>query len=146
MTKTKKPQSIDEIAEAVGKMIPIMKKYLPVGEYEVYRDFIEAHKSLVARKEQQRQSYRNKAEYHRELTKKWREDNAERNKAYQKSWVGKACTCEEKDNRNWRVVGLIKKRKPSTRQTYSLECDICGAKWKSKALYCMDLRHEIEVE
>jgi hypothetical protein len=143
-SKDKKMQSIDEIAKAVGRMIPIMKKYLPVGEYEAYRDFLEAYKSLVARKEQMRQSYQDKAKYHRESTKKWREDNAEKNKAYQQNWLGRACTCEEKDRRNWCVIGLVKKIKPSARQTYSLECDICGAKWKSRASFCAELRQEYD--
>lgn len=141
--KPKNQQSLDDIAEIIGRIIPIMRKYLCVDDYEAYIDFLEAHESLLARVEKQRNQYQDKAEYYRANTKKWRKDNAERHKAYQDAWKGKPCICEEKDTHNWCVTSLVKRRKPNTPQKYTVECDICGAKWKSTASYCAELRQKL---
>jgi len=138
--------SLDSIVESLNKVTIALERYLPIGEYALYQEYIVAFDSLVAKRDKQKQSYQNKAEYHRNITKKWRHNNKERNAIYQKQYyannpIPKACHCEDKNKDNWYVVGKVKKRgQGNAPQTYIVKYDVCEARWKTKAKYCKELR------
>jgi hypothetical protein len=75
--------------EVLERTAQALRKYLPVGEYDVYKDFLDVCERLKAKNDSEKQRYRNKAEYHRGFTRKWRQDNKERCEAYQKQYYEK---------------------------------------------------------
>ena len=132
-------QGQEELLKSFRKIIPLLKRYLPINEYAAYEEFLKTCDLLAARVDKQKQGYQDKAEYHREISRKWREDNKEVNATYMKRYYGKACHCEEKDKCNWHIIGIARKNKLSSSQTYLVKCDICLAEWRTKAAYCQDI-------
>jgi hypothetical protein len=86
--------------EVLERTAQALRKYLPVGEYDVYKDFLDVCERLKAKNDSEKQRYRDKAEYHREFTKKWRRDNKERHGAYQKQYYEKKRAEKNKTSHN----------------------------------------------
>jgi hypothetical protein len=132
----------DSIIETLERVRIVLREYMPLREYSLYVELCDVIKTLSSRRDSERRRYQNKAEYHREYTRKWREDNRERNEAYQKQYYGKPCQCPERNMYNWCIVGKAKQLKPDSIQTYSIKCKACGAQWKTKAKYCKELKED----
>jgi hypothetical protein len=130
----------DSIIETLEKVRAVFREHMPLREYDTYAELCDVIETLSSRRDGERQRYQDKAVYHREITRKWREDNKERNKAYRKQWSGNPCQCQEKNMDNWRIVGKAKQLKPDSPKTYSVKCNACGAQWKTKAKYCRKLK------
>ena len=72
--------------ETLEKTASALEKYLPVMEYELYKDYLLVYEHLKAKNDREKQQYQKRADYHRETSKKWRQDNKERHNAYQKQY------------------------------------------------------------
>ncbi len=72
--------------ETLGKVAFALEKHLPIAEYELFMEYLGVYEALKAKNDREKQNYQEKAEYYREATRKWRQDNKERHEAYQKSW------------------------------------------------------------
>jgi len=91
--------------ETLGKVALALKEYLPIGEiklsvgevnitltvenapeHDLYNEFLSVYEGLKVKNDKRNKGYQEKAEYHREATRKWRQENKERYKAYQKEW------------------------------------------------------------
>jgi len=72
--------------ETLGKIALAIREYFPIKEYDLYMEYIGVYESLKAKNDSEKQRYQDKAEYHRETSRKWRQDNKERHKEYQKKW------------------------------------------------------------
>ena len=75
--------------ETLGRIALALKEYFPIKEYGLYTEYMGVYESLKAQNDLEKQRYQEKAEYHREVTRKWRQDNKERNSAYQKEYYAK---------------------------------------------------------
>ena len=71
------------------KIAAALEEYLPVKEYELYMEYLSVFENLRAKREKQSQYYQSKAEYHREASRKWRQDNKDKHDAYQKEYLAK---------------------------------------------------------
>ena len=132
----------DSIIKTLEKVRIVLREYMPIREYDTYTELCDAIEILSSRRDSERQRYQDKAEYHRENTRKWREKNKDWNKTYQKQWIGKSCHCPEKNMDNWVIVGKARKLKPNSPQTFSVKCNVCCAQWKTKAKYCKELKEK----
>lgn len=129
----------DYIIETLERVRIVLREYMPIREYDLYAELCSIIETLSSRRDNERKRYQDKAVYHRENTRKWRENNKERNTTYQKQWLGKPCQCQEKDMNNWHIIGKAKQLKPNIPQAYSVKCNACGAQWKTRAKYCLEL-------
>jgi len=75
--------------ETMGKLALALIKYLPESEYALLKEYLGVYERLKAKNDSQKQRYQDKAEYHRETTRQWRQDNKERNRAYQREYAKK---------------------------------------------------------
>jgi hypothetical protein len=91
-----------ETLEAVFKAL---RQYLPLGEYDLYAAYKSVFERLKAKNNTEKQKYQEKAEYHRETTRKWRRDNKERHSAYQKKYYYEK-QAEKKKNKEKGGSGL----------------------------------------
>ena len=73
----------------LARVAEALEEYLPVKEYELYNDYLSLYEHLREKREKQSQYYQSKAEYHREATRQWRQDNKEKHYAYQKEYSAK---------------------------------------------------------
>ena len=83
--------------EVLGRAVSILEKYLPVKEHGFLMEYLSAYEHLKAKDDRQKQNYQAKAEYHREKTRQWRQDNKEKHDAYQKAYYTKK-RAEKKQN------------------------------------------------
>jgi len=79
----------DADIEILGEINEIFRKHVPLSEYDVYTRFMDFYERMKAQNDLQKQQYQEKAEYHREKTRRWRQDNKERNKEYQREYAKK---------------------------------------------------------
>jgi len=77
---------IETIEIAVGDANIILTVESKSAECGIYEDFLIVLEELKAKNNKRNQDYQKRAEYHREMTRKWRLENKERHKAYQKKW------------------------------------------------------------
>ena len=75
--------------ETMGKIVFALGKYLPETEFELFKEYLNVYERLKAKNDKEKQSYQDKAEYHRETTRQWRQDNKERHYEYQKKYRDK---------------------------------------------------------
>jgi tRNA A22 N-methylase len=68
--------------EILGKVAYALGKYLPESEFGLFKDYLRVYELLKARDNKQKQRYQEKAEYHRRVTQKWREENPEKQKEH----------------------------------------------------------------
>jgi len=76
----------DADLEIIGDAVSLLREYMPLREYDRYAVFLDFYERMKTKNEQQKLRYQDKAEYHRENTRKWRQDNKEKHYAYQKSY------------------------------------------------------------
>ena len=77
----------DADIEILGEINEIFRKFVPLSEYDVYTRFMDFYERMKAQNDQQKQNYQKKAEYHREISRKWRQDNKEKNRDYQREYA-----------------------------------------------------------
>jgi len=74
-----------------------LEEYLPVKKYDLYKEYLTIFEALLAKHDKQKQRYMDKAEYHRENSRKWRQENKEKHYAYQKEYLAKKRAEKEAD-------------------------------------------------
>ena len=74
-----------------------LEEYLPVKKCDLYKEYLTIFEALLAKHDKQKQRYMDKAEYHRESTRQWRQNNKEKNREYQREYARKKAA-EKKDN------------------------------------------------
>jgi hypothetical protein len=75
--------------EILGKAAYALGKYLPETEFALFKDYLRVYESLKAKNDNEKQRYQEKAEYHRAITKKWREENPEKQKRHVRNYQEK---------------------------------------------------------
>ena len=79
----------DADLEIIRDAVSLLREHMPLREYDRYAAVLDFYERMKAKNEQQKMRYQNKAEYHRENTRKWRQDNKEKHYAYQKNYRDK---------------------------------------------------------
>ena len=79
----------DSEIEVLVDVAALLEEYLPIKDYGLYIEYLDVLESVKAKKEKQSQTYQAKAEYHREISRKWRQENKERHNKYQKEYLAK---------------------------------------------------------
>jgi hypothetical protein len=72
--------------ETLNKVPAALGAFLPINELALYNEYEAVCKFLTDKNTKEKQAYQDKAEYHREVTRKWRRDNVERSRAYQREY------------------------------------------------------------
>jgi hypothetical protein len=80
--------------EILEETIAILRKHIPLSEYDAYARFLDYYERMKAKNDAQKQQYQDKADYHRETSRKWRQDNKEKHYAYQKEYNAKKRAAE----------------------------------------------------
>jgi hypothetical protein len=75
--------------EVLEKVVSILGEVLPDSEHELVVEYLEVYERLKAIKEREKQQYLKKAEYHRAISKKWREENPEKQKQHVRNHAAK---------------------------------------------------------
>jgi hypothetical protein len=75
--------------EVLDNVISAMEKYFPIREIGLFNQCVDILERLKAIDAKSKQRYQDKAEYHREATRKWRQDNKAKHAAYQKQYSAK---------------------------------------------------------
>jgi len=92
--------------EVLGKVAFLLGKYLPTAEYDLFKEYLRIYEWLKTKNDKEKQRYNDKAEYHREATKKWRQENADKNRDYQRNY-----------NKNKRIEENRAKLRKSSKET-----------------------------
>jgi len=80
----------------LGEIAAILREYIPLKEYDLYAKYLAYYERMKDQNDKQKQHYQDNAEYHRENTRKWRQENKDRNYAYQKEYLAKKRTEKNK--------------------------------------------------
>ena len=87
--------------EILGKVAYALGKYLPETEFALFKDYLRVYETLKEKNDREKRRYQKKAEYHRMATKKWREENPEKQRQHVKNYQEKKCLERERqENRS----------------------------------------------
>lgn len=79
----------DADIEILREVKEIMRKFIPLSEYDAYAKFLDLYERMKAKNDSQKRSYQAKAEHYRESSRKWRQENKDRNREYQRDYNAK---------------------------------------------------------
>ncbi len=78
----------------LGKVLDALEDYLPINEFYLFMEYLDTYEHLLGKLNKQTADYKVKAEYYREMSRLWRQDNPERSKKHYEDWKARK---EEKE-------------------------------------------------
>lgn len=68
------------------KVLHALEWYLPIKESRLFAEYLATYEYLSGKLEKRRASYQKKAQYHRDKSRQWRQENPEQAKKHIADW------------------------------------------------------------